>query len=162
MAKIRVGFVSNSSSSSFVCSVCGEIESGMDASASDFDMKLCVNGHYFHNGCSKLKSPSVKEMTKTILDAVENLKYLSDDEKKEYKDRVTECEKDTDALSEIIDELFDDGIPECECPICSFVQIDSGDAVAYLYKKYSLTDKILTEEIKRSFDDYKSFKKYLK
>ena len=48
--KIRNGFVSNSSSSSFVCNVCGNVESGMDASASDLGMPECVNGHIFCDG----------------------------------------------------------------------------------------------------------------
>ena len=48
--KIRKGFVSNSSSSSFICLVCGTVESGMDASPSDFGMSECVHGHTFCNG----------------------------------------------------------------------------------------------------------------
>jgi hypothetical protein len=43
--KIRLGFVPNSSSSSFTCEVCGRSECGMDASPSDFDMIICFNGH---------------------------------------------------------------------------------------------------------------------
>ena len=43
--KIRTGFVSNSSSSSFVCEVCGRVESGWDGSPSDFDMIECENEH---------------------------------------------------------------------------------------------------------------------
>lgn len=39
--KSRMCFVSNSSSSSFVCSICGNIESGIDASPSDFGMVSC-------------------------------------------------------------------------------------------------------------------------
>jgi len=45
--KTRQGFVSNSSSSSFVCDVCGRSESGWDASPYDFDMYECENGHIF-------------------------------------------------------------------------------------------------------------------
>ena len=47
--KNRNGFVSNSSSSSFICEVCGEAEAGMDASLEDFDMCECENHHIFHN-----------------------------------------------------------------------------------------------------------------
>ena len=43
--KIRKGFVSNSSSSSFICDVCGNAESGMDFSVSDANMFECENGH---------------------------------------------------------------------------------------------------------------------
>lgn len=45
--KIRTGFVSNSSSSSFVCDVCGNIESGWDLGLNDAEMCECVNGHTF-------------------------------------------------------------------------------------------------------------------
>lgn len=48
--KVRNGFVSNSSSSSFICDVCGEVESGYDCSLSDFDMSQCEHGHVFHDG----------------------------------------------------------------------------------------------------------------
>lgn len=41
--KIRTGFVSNSSSSSFVCDVCGNIESGWDLGLNDAEMCECVN-----------------------------------------------------------------------------------------------------------------------
>ena len=45
--RIRVGFVSNSSSSSFVCDVCGRQESGWDLCLSVAEMAECENGHTF-------------------------------------------------------------------------------------------------------------------
>lgn len=45
--KIRQGFVSNSSSSSFVCMVSGHIEAGMDMSMADAGMVECIHGHQF-------------------------------------------------------------------------------------------------------------------
>ena len=45
--KIRKGFVSNSSSSSFICDVTGEEYTSMDASLEDADMYECENGHTF-------------------------------------------------------------------------------------------------------------------
>jgi hypothetical protein len=50
--KTRNGLVSNSSSSSFICCICGEMESGYDASPSDFDMTTCKKGHTYHNSCA--------------------------------------------------------------------------------------------------------------
>jgi len=43
--KIRTGFVSNSSSSSFTCDVCDHTVSGMDMCLSEAYMYECVNGH---------------------------------------------------------------------------------------------------------------------
>jgi hypothetical protein len=45
--KIRKGFVSNSSSSSFICDITGGTESGWDACLSDVEMCECENGHTF-------------------------------------------------------------------------------------------------------------------
>jgi hypothetical protein len=45
MAKVRKGFVSNSSSSSFICEISGQVESGYDASPFDCGMVRCVNDH---------------------------------------------------------------------------------------------------------------------
>jgi len=43
--KIRNGFVSNSSSSSFICDICEENVSGMDVCLSEAEMSECQNGH---------------------------------------------------------------------------------------------------------------------
>lgn len=43
--KIRLDFVTNSSSSSFVCEICGRTEGGFEASLEDFGMVECENGH---------------------------------------------------------------------------------------------------------------------
>jgi len=43
--KIRTGFVSNSSSISFMCHVCGNIESDWDLCLEDAYMFVCKNGH---------------------------------------------------------------------------------------------------------------------
>lgn len=45
--KIRKGFVSNSSSSSFICDVCGETAEGWDLCLSEAEMCECENGHIF-------------------------------------------------------------------------------------------------------------------
>jgi len=51
--KIRKGFVSNSSSSSFICDICGGSEGGYDVCLSDVDMICCESGHIFHTSCLK-------------------------------------------------------------------------------------------------------------
>ena len=47
MSKIRTSFVTNSSSSSFVCVICGEEASGWDMGLRDAGMYECENGHVF-------------------------------------------------------------------------------------------------------------------
>jgi len=48
--KTRSGFVSNSSTSSFTCDMCGRNEMEMNRSLSDIDAMTCENGHEF---CAK-------------------------------------------------------------------------------------------------------------
>ncbi len=45
--KIRKGFISNSSSTSFICDVCAETVGGWDMGLDDADMFQCENGHTF-------------------------------------------------------------------------------------------------------------------
>ena len=45
--KFRKGFVTNSSSSSFICQICGNVESGFDMSYEDAGFVECENGHEF-------------------------------------------------------------------------------------------------------------------
>ena len=45
--KIRLGFVSNSSSSSFTCNICGHTESGWDLPLSEAGFIECSNYHIF-------------------------------------------------------------------------------------------------------------------
>jgi hypothetical protein len=45
--KVRKGFVSNSSSSSFVCDLSGEVFEGYDSGISEFGCVQCVEGHTF-------------------------------------------------------------------------------------------------------------------
>ena len=63
--KIRNGFVSNSSTSSFICDICGEVEAGMDISMRDVDMEECENGHVYHTGC--LNNENIKEKIALLL-----------------------------------------------------------------------------------------------
>lgn len=49
--KYRKDFVTNSSSSSYVCDICGNEVSGFDCSVRDGDMFECMNGHVICNIC---------------------------------------------------------------------------------------------------------------
>ena len=47
--KFRKDFVTNSSSSSYTCDICGATESGWDISLEEAGMVECVNGHTICN-----------------------------------------------------------------------------------------------------------------
>ena len=134
--KIRSTFVTNSSSSSFVCEICGRVESGWDIGLSEAEMMKCVNGHIFC--CDEaLETPSKKELIQMILENEWNKKY-------NYR---TDCYEETteeELLDMDEDGLFIDfcsdggyyGVPECVCPICQFIEYSEYDLSRYLQKEY--------------------------
>jgi len=95
--KIRTSFVSNSSSSSFICDISGEKYTGRDAELEDAEMFECKHWHIF---CDK---------------------YLVG-EYKHGEDYVYRC-----------------GIPENNCPICSFIEIAEDNLIVYISKVYHIT-----------------------
>jgi hypothetical protein len=82
--KIRNGFVSNSSSSSFICAVCGETFSGWDAMELDFDLCRCDAGHIFCDEHRLVNSDLERECFLELIDG-KKLSYHSSDCEKEYK-----------------------------------------------------------------------------
>lgn len=148
--KIRTDFVTNSSSSSFVCEICGRTESGWDIGADEADMMVCVNGHTFC--CNEaLPRPSKEVMIKMILENEWN-KEVWDSGIRDYKDFT---EEEILVMSE--DDLFDKfcsengyyEVPECLCPICQFIEYSEYDLSAYLLKQYKVPREDVFAEVKK-------------
>jgi len=133
--KIRKGFVSNSSSSSFVCDVCGEEVSGMDMGLSDAEMCECVGGHTF---CEEHMKESYEDITKDMImgDDSDFIKDMTDDEFEDWKHSEMRYE-----------------CPESICPICNLTSMTQDMMVDYIVKKTGFTRsdmfKIIKEENKR-------------
>jgi hypothetical protein len=151
--KKRIGFVSNSSSSSFICGVCGEEFSGMDVGLSDANMIECVNKHTV-----------CKEHLKDLTTEDKKKYLLVSDQDREYKNKITLMKSD-DEIEEAWDEYMYDGgeyeYPDELCPICQFEIVDVKDTLEYLLKKYKLTDESILKELKNEFGSYKEFKKHI-
>lgn len=134
--KIRNGFVSNSSSSSFVCCVCGEKIEGRDISLYEYDMVMCENGHIY---CTEHAKRTLSDITKDELLDYLNEEYYSDviEQIKSFK---TDDEYDT-FLKEFLENFDFDNTdqPACLCPVCNLDVIENGDAIEYATKKYGIT-----------------------
>lgn len=148
--KFRKDFVTNSSSSSYVCEICGRTESGYDLCLSDCEMMECVNGHIFC--CDEaLEKPSKEDLVKMILENEWN-KERWDRFAREYKDY-----SEDEMLAMDDDILFDtfcsDGynydVPECVCPICNFIEYSEYDLSAYLLKEYGVSRDEVFAEVKK-------------
>ena len=144
--KFRKDFVTNSSSSSYVCEICGRSESGWDMCLRDCEMMECINGHIFC--CDEaLEQPSKTEMIKMILENGWNRGWDSD-----IRDYRNYTEEEIAAMDEdiIFEEWFTEGgcyeVPECMCPICQFIEYSEYDLSAYLLKEYgSSRDEVFAE-----------------
>lgn len=148
--KFRKDFVTNSSSSSYVCEICGRSESGYDLSLRDCEMMECVNGHIFC--CDEaLKRPTKQEMLKMIMENEWN-KEKWNGATYSYRDF---SEEELIAMDE--DTLFDDfcsdgynyDVPECMCPICQFIEYSEYDLSAYLLKEYGVSRDEVFAEVKK-------------
>lgn len=148
--KIRTDYVTNSSSSSFVCEICGRTESGWDMSVGEAEMMECVNGHVF---CfdEALDRPSKSEMIKLILENEWN-KERWDNNIEDYKD-YSEDELLTIDEDELFENFLTEGcyynVPECMCPICQFIEYSEYDLSAYLLREYSVSRDEVFAEVKK-------------
>lgn len=151
--KFRKDFVTNSSSSSYVCEICGRTESGWDMGLSECDMMQCINGHVFC--CDEaLDMPSKKEMIKTILENEYNIKSRYDYFSSKYNETVYSEEQLLEMdESELFFNFYNpEGyyeVPECVCPICQFIEYSEYDLSAYLLKEYGIPRDEAFAEVKK-------------
>lgn len=166
--KVRKCFVSNSSSSSFVCDVCGHDESGWDLGLRDAGMYECVNGHVFCEG-------HVKEIPWTVIRdfVVKDLeKYIGkygDDQnatdalnlaRSAQSEDDWELARDDDWINDTLYEAVSN-IPEALCPICSFQTAKPDDILTYVLLEEGKKPREVLDEIIAKFDSYKEFKAWL-
>ena len=156
--KIRAGFVSNSSSSSYVCQICGRSDSGWDASANDLGFFECVNGHLF---CDD-----------EILDHHSDKKEENEDEENKDEDSddyIPEvgcpiCQFQSSSKRDIAAYLLKKyGIPRDEV----FAKVKENNKrrrklydveyVNYVYEKFGLHENTVLSELKSQFGSYSEF-----
>lgn len=137
--KIRLDFVTNSSSSSFICEICGENVSGWDMSLGEAEMYECQNGHTF---CQE----HAYEITEENRDSViKDLAFYDGKWNEEGKEKLEKM-----SLDELWDyATYDEGcIPQTICPICQFDEYSDRDMKNYLLKKYQVPEEDVFAKIK--------------
>jgi len=157
--KIRNGFVSNSSSSSFICCLTGEMESGIDLSLSDVGMVECQNGHEF---LEDLKLNSDKE--ETIKECREKYKeYCSNEYGDADLDNLNLPDDEfMEEYDSVRDEINEDGISIIDCPVCQFVDLPWEDVAKWYLNKNKLTRKQFASSMGQQYKNYQEFSELIK
>ena len=162
--KYRLDLVTNSSSSSYTCDICGENICGMNISLHDGEMYQCEEGHIFcEEYMSKNPDHNLKEVIlekiqskieyyqQKINEYPENENYI---EWLEDKKQKLEYVGQLDNQNEELDDLKSDYGIRCElptsyCPICSFEVISKSELTNYLEKLYKVPRIEVFNEIRR-------------
>jgi hypothetical protein len=137
--KIRNGFVSNSSSSSFVCDVCGEDVSGMDMGIADAEMIECTYSHVVCDSHAK--------------NLQEHFDTCDAKEEEKRKEKEAKGEKWYGGYSG--DRRYD--VPPRHCPLCNLEGLCSSDELAYYRMRFGMDNEDVLEDIIETFKDYPSF-----
>ena len=138
--KISTGFVSNSSSSSFTCNICGYEISGMDLSLEDIEMFQCQEGHV---AC-------LRHMSKENRDKCNELDIDPYDEEavRKIEEVYGECPCPEDLYYEL---------PSAFCPCCNFEKVAKDDLLSYLLRMSDKTCEEHEETMRNGFTTYKDF-----
>lgn len=179
--KIRTGFVSNSSSSSFVCEITGTVESGMDLSLEDAGMYECINGHIFLDkflievsNDPDIILQQIVELSKINEDAALTLyggktsyswrqkEQLKADFSKILYLNVT---KGFEAALKEFENHYDVSIDRYEtskecCPICTMQHFTNDDILQYILKSRNISRTDIETEIRSSYN-YDDFRKVI-
>ena len=139
--KYRKCHVTNSSSSSFVCDICGRVESGWDIGVEDAEMYECVNGHTFCWDEALINYGDKEDLIRMILEEGWNKTYSRD---------IIPEEKLNNMEWEDLMEFTENGycVPEGFCPICNFIEYSESDLSKYLLKEYGISRDEVFAEVK--------------
>jgi len=131
--KIRKGFISNSSSTSFICEVCAETVSGWDVGLEEAEMYKCENGHIFCKDHA-----------------------INGEELEEMLNKLAEGSEDTDDYCDAIHEIL-----AKHCPCCTFTTVSPYDLTDYLLKKVGMDTEAVAKELRDKFIDFGAFRDYI-
>lgn len=157
--KTRNGFVSNSSSSSFTCDICGNDVSGMDMSLSEAEMIRCENQHTICESHARAEEPTVEMKREYLIKRLKNYTWKKPDEL--AKDREEILAMTENRVEEKYDDYSYDGGHQCRCPICNFEKLDVSEGLKFLLKKNGMTPEQLAQQMGQEFKTYDVFLDYI-
>jgi len=164
--KIRQGFVSNSSSSSFTCNVCGTEQSGW-MSVDEAGMFECENGHTVCKDHVR-KDFDKKKFVNKLIEIVDNLTklgYVDKEKLKDYLKRINDDKTDVEELIEIYEQCDEEHNYKriaIFCPMCNLEKISDEDILLYLSKRDKFEINDVEDEMRKKFDTYNDMTLFFK
>lgn len=152
--KVRQFFVSNSSSSSFICEICGHTETGYDVSLSDLEFVQCENEHIF---CDE-----------HIINADDGVEYVDQYEEYLKSKHCPICQFEEYSQSELARYLVKEYKISKELVFSEIKAINKrrkklydNEYIEYVFKQHGLTDDLVLQSLKERFVKYANFYKYI-
>lgn len=173
MIKKRLNFVSNSSSSSYTCELCGETEIFYDGDDNETYYE-CNNNHIFCISClnnyiTKEMINKAKKSLKSQINSIVNYQGdFSDTEFENKKEQYLDDLNEADNIEDLIATDIYQGWAERQdyvnclmeelCPVCNFLVLLDYDYVNYVQKIFHIPPKNkLLENIRRTYLNYNEF-----
>jgi len=156
--KIRKGFVSNSSTTSFTCDACGEVISYHD-SCSDDDVGI-IRFSCGHSTCSCTEVDFSKKKDQKLWREDAEKQLRESDYGPEELERILKI-KD---FFEFVDECKNYEIynPSSLCPVCSFKAFNDDFVYRYILLKHKLKLDDVRKEMKKTFKSFDEFEAWMK
>lgn len=162
--KIRHGFVSNSSSSSFICDITGDTIEDGDCDLSDLGYVECENDHRMPENyviCSSIFSKQLFNPGESVEFYRELLKNEYPSANDKYLDKhaklLFETKEDEIPFKQTIIDYYsseDKQIKTKFCPVCNLHNISDYFLFEYVINKFKLSRLELTDEMRQKYKTY--------
>ncbi len=157
--KIRQGFISNSSTTSFTCDACGEVISYHD-SCSDEDIGITrfSCGHSTCS-CTEIDLSKKKDQKHWREEAEKELRKTNDGPSEEELEAILKVKE----FWEFVDECSNWEIynPSSLCPVCSFKAFNDDFVYRYILIKHNLNIDDVRKEMQKKFNTFDEFQVWI-
>jgi len=177
--KIREGFISNSSTTSFTCDACGEIHAFHDSIGFE-DMGIiqyscghgvcCEKPNMDDENVQKKWEQGVRQALKEKQEDFKNTEPNRWQSAEDIQNEISKIQKvlNTEEFSSFKEKLRDlgyrwrDYYPSSLCPVCSLDSINNDYVFDYVIAKFQLNLNEIHKEIKSKFKNFTEYKEWIK